>query len=197
MYPRPIQRLIDHFQKLPGIGPKQAAKFSFKLLSMSIEETEGFAKDLANIKKEVSLCGVCFLSFEKDNDKLCLFCRDENRIQSKICVVETERDALTIEATKSFDGVYHVLSKRGPGPLTQESFSSQKLLRRLKTFPPEAEVILAMNATTDGQTTALWLERVLSATAIRVTRLGRGLSSCIEIEYADKDTLVDALKNRK
>jgi recombination protein RecR len=113
-------------------------------------------------------------------------------------VTETERDAYTIENAQTFTGVYHVL---GTGlafeDITSPPPTLSKLLRRIEQAPSAPEVILAMNATLEGQTTALWLERFLERTPAAVTRLGRGLSSGIEIEYADRDTLADAFKNRK
>jgi recombination protein RecR len=206
MYPQPIQRLISHFQKLPGIGPKQAARFAFRLLNMDQEELDFFAKDIEQVKKEITICSQCFLTFSKDNNELCQFCRNPNRNQNRICIVETERDALTIEETKAFSGVYHILGKNsfglGSGSALKPVIKS--LISRTKNKDSVVEIIFAMNATPDGQATALWLERLINETAlasknsnIKITRLGRGLSSGIEIEYADKDTLVDAFQNRK
>lgn len=200
MYPKPISYLINHFQKLPGIGPKQAAKFAFRLLTMSQEELEAFGKDIAQIQKAVTKCKQCFLSFEKNGEEICNFCQNPRRKQNQLCVVETERDALTIESTGTFKGLYHVLAT----PLNNLSLSQAAtnpaivmLLKRIKKAKVKTEVMLAMNANTEGQAISLYLERLLQGSNIRITRLGRGLSSGIEIEYADKDTLIDAFRNRK
>lgn len=198
MYPKPIQKLIDHFQKLPGIGPKQGAKFAFRVLSMSEEEADLFAHDLKNVKTEIAQCRQCRLSYQKDGGPLCPICRDPSRDQKLVCVVETDRDAWTIEAVRAFGGVYHVLGERVS--LSANSLSpalTKPLENRVKKLPPGAEVVLAMNATAEGQMAALWLERALEPIKKKITRLGRGFSSGIEIEYADRDTLVDAFKNRR
>lgn len=206
MFPQAIQRLISHFQKLPGIGPKQAARFAFRLLNMSQEELDYFSEDIQQVKKEITICSQCFLSFSRDNNNLCQFCRNPNRDQDRICIVETERDALTIENTKAFSGVYHVIGKNsfklGGGDAIRPQIKS--LINRIKNKDYSVEVIFATNATPDGQAISLWLERLINEATlisknsnIKITHLGRGLSSGIEIEYADKDTLVDAFENRK
>lgn len=200
MFPKPINHLIGHFQKLPGIGPKQAAKFAFRLLNMSQEELDAFAKDIAQVKNVVVKCQQCFLGFERNGENLCGFCQNPRRKKNHICVVETERDALTIESTGTFKGLYHVLTdSRKNLSLTQAATNPGviMLLKRIKKTEGKIEIMLAMNANTEGQTTSLYLERLLGADNIKITRLGRGLSSGIEIEYADKDTLIDAFRNRK
>lgn len=198
MYPEPIQRLIRHFQKLPGIGPKQGAKFAFRAIRMVQDELDSFAQDLKEIRRETASCSRCHLSYAQDGSKLCPICRNKTRNQQYICVVETERDAYTIEKTRTFTGVYHVLGEKlslASNSLPAPALGSLK--SRLKKLPEKTEVVLAMNATADGQAAALWLERALEPLKIKITRLGRGLSSGIEIEYADKDTLIDAFRNRK
>lgn len=199
MFPEPIERLMHHFQKLPGIGPRQAAKFAFRLLAMNREELAAFAGDIAKVGSSVSVCRQCFISFSKDKNNLCKYCRSPNRNQKQICIVESDREALAIESSGAFKGVYHVL--RSPSmagiPVSENHPAIMALSERLEGLKDEAEVILGLSATTEGQTTALLLERILSKSKAKVTRLGRGLSSGIEIEYADRDTLVDALRNRK
>ncbi len=197
MYPKSIQNLINNFQKLPGIGPKQAAKFAFRVLGMDQTELDLFSHDLKEIKKKTSVCKNCLIVYERDRDNLCPICRDEKRNQKYICVVETQRDAYSIENSRIFEGVYHVLGERVSlkgGEMS--SLAIKPLEERLRKMD-KAEVILAMSATTGGQSAALYLERALRPLNKKITRLGRGLSSGIEIEYADKDTLVDAFQNRR
>ena len=197
MYPKPIQKLISEFQKLPGVGPKQAAKFAFKVLRMSDSEVEEFARTLGSIKTETHVCAQCGLTFEDDGSSLCPICRNPERSNQTIAVVETERDAYTIEKSQAFSGVYHILG--APISLAADSLDSptiQRLQARLSKLK-NPEVILALSATTDGGATALFLERALGENNIKISRLGRGLSSGIEIEYADKDTLIDAFRNRR
>jgi recombination protein RecR len=198
MYPEPIERLMRHFERLPGIGPKQAAKFAFRVMRMTERELSEFAKDLRLVKKETAVCEQCFLTYGPSAEALCPFCRNTRREQSLICVTETQRDAYTIENAQTFTGVYHVL---GTGlsfvDLAAPPPTLSKLLQRVEAATAPPEIILAMNATLEGQATALWLERFLERTPAKVTRLGRGLSSGIEIEYADRDTLADAFKNRR
>jgi recombination protein RecR len=197
MYPAPIEKLIGEFQKLPGIGPKQAAKFAFRMLRMSEAEVHSFASSLSNIKKVTSVCTQCGLTFERDSQALCFICRNPARDKRLVAVVETDRDAYTIEKAGAFEGVYHVLGTHVS--LAADSLDSptlRKLARRLSSLEVP-EVILAMNATVDGGEASLFLERALRPLGVPITRLGRGLSSGIEIEYADKETLHDAFKNRK
>jgi len=197
MYPRPIQKLIEQFQRLPGIGPKQAAKFAFKVLRMNDKELALFSHILGTIKKETHLCAQCSLTFEDDGSSLCPICRNPERKQVVIAVVETEQDAYTIEKSQAFNGVYHILGTRIS--LAADSLDTPALTRlqnRLAKLEGP-EVILAMNATTDGGATALFLERSLKPLGVKISRLARGFSSGTEIEYADKDTLIDAFRNRR
>jgi len=197
MYPKPIERLINHFQKLPGIGPKQGAKFAFKTLSMDSQEVGFFAEDLKNILTSTAKCTDCRIIYEADGGKLCPICNNKGRNRQYICVVETDRDAYTIEQSQAFNGVYHVLGEKISFSGESLSPSFLRPLEKRVSVIKDAEIVIAMNATPEGQTAALWLQRALEPITKKVTRLGRGLSSGIEIEYADKDTLVDAFQNRK
>jgi|SRR3989338_2374485 len=204
MFPQPIQKLIAHFQKLPGIGPRQAAKFAMRLTKMTDSELKIMAADMANLKSSIGECKECFLLFDRPKDgsavNLCQFCRDEKRDREKICVVVNDHDALTIEKTKTFDGVYHILGGNVSLIDKRENLdlNLSALKNRIPSKPKEsAEVILAMNATAEGQATAMFLEKTLSDTGIKITRLAQGLSTGSEIEYADDQTLINALKHRR
>src|SRR3989344_469207 len=196
MYPRPIQKLIEYFQKLPGIGPKQAAKFAFRALGMTQAELDAFGDAIRNIRREVSLCSSCSLSYSKDDSSLCPICRNPERDSTIVCVVETERDAYTIEKANPFRGVYHVIGKVELTGDVAASPPLTRLVRRVLSIE-KPEVVIATNTTTDGRALALFIEHALKQTSAKVSRLGRGLSSGIEIEYADKETLSDAFQNRK
>ena len=219
MFPLPIQKIISHFQKLPGIGPRQATKFALRLTKMTDSELKIIATDMANLKSSIGECKECFLLFDRpksnpstpptslgtgslgaSGSSLCQFCRDEKRERNKICVVVNDHDALTIEKTKTFDGVYHILGGNISLLDKRENLDLNlaALKNRILSKPKEStEVILAMNATAEGQATAMYLEKILSDTGIKITRLAQGLSTGSEIEYADDQTLINALRHRR
>ncbi|MEK7078348.1 MAG: recombination mediator RecR [Patescibacteria group bacterium] len=213
MFPPHIQKLIAHFQKLPGIGPRQAAKFALRLVRMTPLELKSMAEDVAMLKDSIGECQECFLLFDRpkngadssvdmaSKNLLCQFCRDPKRDHHKISVVATDHDALAIEKTKSFAGVYHVLG--GYVDLLKKKEDRLKpsldiLKSRLARAEKEkTEIILAFSSTTEGQATVLYLEKELNALGIKISRLARGLSTGSEIEYADDETLINALKHRR
>ena len=207
MYPKPIQNLIEIFSKLPGIGPRQAARFAFFIL-----KKEGLAKELAenlsDMEEKIGFCGLCFRTLEKNDTGLCDFCRNPHRNPALLAVVEKEADMQNLEKTGSFLGLYHVLG----GVISPLDSDSPKKLRlrslheRIKKdcaeYPKSFEVVLATNSTTEGDTTALYIERVLAPLKdtyphFTISRLGRGLSLGSELEYADEITIKNALTNRK
>jgi recombination protein RecR len=204
VFPLPIQKLISHFQKLPGIGPRQATKFALRLTKMADSELASMAADMANLKSSIGECKECFLLFDRPktnlSSPLCQYCRDEKRDKNKICVVVNDHDALTIEKTKTFDGVYHVIGGNISLLDKKENagLSITALKNRILSKPKEnLEVILAMNATADGQATIMYIEKILSDSGIKITRLAQGLSTGSEIEYADDQTLINALRHRR
>ena len=203
MFPAPIQKLIQHFQKLPGIGPRQATKFALRLTKMADGELKSLAADVASLKSTIGECKECFMLFDRpltNGTSLCQFCRDAKRDQNKICVVVNDHDALAIEKTKTFDGVYHVLG--GQVSLLDKKENLELNLTALKDRiskkqKDKTELILALNATAEGQTTVLYLEKFLQEAGIKISRLAQGLSTGSEIEYADDQTLINALKHRR
>lgn len=202
MFPQPIQKLIQHFQKLPGIGPRQATKFAMRLTKMSDSEISSMAADMANLKASIGECKECFLLFDRpktNHTSLCQFCRDDNRDKNKICLVVNDHDALAIEKTKTYDGVYHVLGGQISLLSKKENLDLNLLAlkNRLAKKDKTAELILALNATADGQATAMYLEKFLADISVKITRLAQGLSTGSEIEYADDQTLINALKHRR
>jgi len=204
-YPAPIQKLIDAFTRFPGIGPRQAARFAFYLLGENRETAARLADVLKNLHDRVGFCASCYKSVELQDKKtgnLCEHCRNDNRAKALLMVVEKEADLANIERTGKFSGVYHVLNgtidpldSSAPSRLhIKELFERAK---SLKNSGQNVEIVLATNATTEGDATALYIERTLKPLEIKISRLGRGLTTGTELEYSDEMTIINALTNRK
>lgn len=194
LYPSPIAKLIDSFSKLPGIGMKTATRLAFYTLSMSDEDVNDFAKNLLSAKRELTYCTVCGNLTDEDP---CGICQDEGRDRSVILVVEESKDVSAMEKIQEYRGLYHVLHglispMNGVGP---DDINLKSLISRLMDGQVE-EVIIATNATADGEATSMYISRVLKPAGIKVTRLARGLAVGSDIEYADELTLVKAIENR-
>lgn len=190
-----VARLIAELGKLPGIGPKSAQRLAYYLLRASEAEARQLAEAITCIKTSTSLCRVCFNI--ADGDK-CPVCSSTARDETLICVVEQPQDILALEHVGVFKGVYHVLHgaispSEGQGTT---SIRIQELLERLKPGTV-TELIIATNPTTEGETTAMYLHRIISPMGIRITRLARGLPFGTELEYADDVTLCRALEGRQ
>ena len=204
MYSPSIQKLIKAFSKLPTVGPRTASRFVFHLINCPEREREEMLQLLKELKGKVKTCSFCSKTFEpKKNDQaLCPICSDKNRNQKKICVVEKEIDLGAIEKTGQFKGLYFIL-----GSLTsalEKEADKQKREKRLRRLIERIkkdgieEIILALNPTTDGQNTVLWLKRQLGASGVKkISQLARGLPVGGELEYADEETLTSAIKGRK
>lgn len=189
-----IQALIDSFSKLQGIGIKSAEKLAYSVLSFSPEDRDEFAKALKNVSEKVHPCPICGLYTEGEKCEVCL---DGDRDRKIVCVVSETKDALAIEKMKTFHGLYHVLggvinASRGIGA---SNLRIEELIRRVVDEKIE-EVILATNPTLDGETTALFIARLLEGKA-NVTRLGYGLPMGSSLDYADSVTLNKAFEGRK
>jgi recombination protein RecR len=189
----PVARLIDEFNKLPGIGPKTAQRLTFYLLRMPADQARGLAEAILDVKERVGFCSVCFNMTEEDP---CWICRGE-RDRTTICVVEEPLDVLAVERTGVFKGLYHVLHgaispMEGIGP---EDIRLRELLARLNDGV--SEVILAMNADLEGEATARYVTKLVRPLGVRVTWLSRGLSAGSDLEYADEVTLTRALEGRR
>lgn len=194
LYPAPIAKLIDSFTKLPGIGIKTATRLAFHTIGMSDEDVNEFAKNLLAAKRELTYCSVCGNLTEADP---CAICHDKTREQSVILVVEDSKDVSAMEKIQEYHGLYHVLHglispMNGIGP---DDINLKALITRLMDSQVN-EVILATNATADGEATAMYISRILKPSGIKVTRLARGLSVGSDIEYADEVTLLRAIENR-
>lgn len=193
--PRSVQRLIDEFARLPGIGPKSASRLTFYLLRSSDNQAGELSAALGELKERTRLCSVCFNITEDDP---CPLCDDDARDPRLLCVVEEPLDVLAIERSRAYSGRYHVLHGaispvEGIGP---EDLRINELVERIDkgNF---TELILATNPTLEGESTALYLQRRLSDRAIRLTRLARGLPVGGDLEYTDEITLGRAFEGRQ
>lgn len=193
-YPEPISKLIDSFMKLPGIGPKTAQRLAFHTLDMKEDDVVQFAKALVDVKRELTYCSVCGHITENDT---CYICEDKQRDRSVICVVEDDKDVIAMEKMREYKGLYHVLHGSispmdGIGP---EDINIPSLIERLKN-DEVSELILAMNPNLEGESTAMYISRLVKPIGIKVTRLAQGLSVGGDLEYADEVTLSKAIAGR-
>lgn len=192
--PGAVQRLIDEFARLPGIGPKSASRLTFFLLRGDGQQPRELAEALVELRERTRFCSVCFNITEADP---CRVCSDAARDAGLLCVVEEPLDALAIERT-GFKGKYHVLHGaispvEGVGP---EALRIQELVERTQA-PSVREVILATNISLEGEATAMYIQKQLASTPVKVTRLARGLPVGGDLEYADETTLARALEGRR
>lgn len=193
--PDAIETLIEELTRLPGIGRKTAQRLTFHLLRNRGEAPRRLAQVLEAVAREVTFCPRC--SNLAEGGRLCKICDDPRRSETIICVVETPTDLLAIERTGVFDGSYHVLGGsinplEGVGP---EDLSIEALLSRIAEGDVE-ELILANNATLDGDTTALYLSHLVQSEGVKVTRLARGIPMGGDLEYSDEHTISRAIKAR-
>ena len=195
-YARPLVKLLELLEKLPGIGPRSAERIAFYLLRMAKEDAHQLAQAIVDVKEQLRFCEICFNLSEAGR---CQVCQDPARDPSLLCIVEEPKDVLAIEKTGAFRGLYHVLlgaiaPLEGIGP---ELLKIDELLRRISDGMIQ-EVILATDADRDGETTAAYLAKLLRAhNALKVTRLASGLPVGSHLEYADQATLAKALEGRR
>lgn len=194
-YPEPIAKLIESFSRLPGIGPKTAARLAFHVIRMPEDDVIDFAKALVNVKRNLQYCSVCCNITDSDP---CRICQDKTRDPSVICVVQETKDLVAMERTKEFQGYYHVLQgaispMEGIGP---EDIRLAELLKRLSDERVK-ELILATNPNIEGEATAMYISRLVKPFGIRVTRIAHGLPVGGDLEYADEVTLSKALEGRR
>jgi recombination protein RecR len=200
-YPKHIQRMAELVEQLPGIGPRQALRLAFTLAEKNISYRREFTDLMNALDIHLGKCVLCFRVMENNNTPHCVICSSSNRDTHKILVVEKEQDIEQIEHAGTYDGLYHVTGgvvspiDKNPG----EKLRLRELFSRIKDSPTHNlfEVIIATSNTMEGNQTGNYIERVLQPLNIKITRLGRGLSTGAEIEYADPLTLEAALKNRQ
>ncbi len=191
-----MTRLVRELSRLPGIGEKTASRLAFNLLGRPREEVIALAEALLEMKERIVLCASCLGLSDRER---CHICSDPARDPSLICVVEGPADLMAMERSRSFNGLYHVLHGAlapldGIGP---DDIRIKDLVGRLSGEPPVAEVVIATNATVEGEATALYLAHLIKPLAIKVTRLARGLPVGGDLEYSDAATLTSAFSGRR
>jgi len=193
-YPEPLVRLIDQLRRLPGIGSKGAQRLAFHILKTPREEADRLCEAVRDVKDKVTYCSICSNTTEVDP---CIFCTSAGRDRRIICVVEDPQNVTTIERTRDYKGVYHVLMGalsplQGVGP---DDLKVKELLARVADGVDE--VILATNPNVEGEATALYLARLLKPLGVRVTRIAMGVPVGSDLDYADEVTMHKALEGRR
>ncbi|CAI2636948.1 MAG: recombination mediator RecR [Apilactobacillus sp.] len=194
-YPEPIAKLIDSFMRLPGIGHKTAIRLAYFVVDMNKDDVKKFSDALDETKDKLMYCSTCGNLTDEDP---CVICRDSTRDKSTVLVVEQPRDIMVMEKMKDYHGLYHVLNGvlspiEGKGP---DELNIKQLIQRLQGDEGIKEIIIATNATPEGEATAMYLSRLIKPAGIKVTRLAHGLSVGSDIEYADEMTLSRAVSGR-
>ena len=192
-YSSQINKLIQELSELPGIGAKSAQRLAFHILNMPVEQVEGLSEAIINARKNVRYCKECFTLTD---DELCPICKDASRNHKTIMVVENTRDLAAYEKTQKYDGVYHVLHGAispmlGIGP---NDIKLKELMHRLQQDVDE--VIIATNSSLEGETTAMYISKLVKPTGIKVTRIASGVPVGGDLEYIDEVTLLRALEGR-
>ena len=194
--PPAMTRLVKELSRLPGVGEKTASRLAFNLLNRPRDDVIALAEALLEMKERVGLCSECFGLSDAPR---CQICGDPARDNDLVCVVEGPADLMAIERARTFNGVYHVLHGAvapldGVGP---DDIKIKELLARLDSSHPIREVIIATNATVEGEATALYLAKILKPLGVKATRLARGLPAGGDLEYSDAATLSSALSGRR
>ena len=190
----PIQRLINEFSKLPGIGKKTAEKLAFHIIETKKEEANKLAEAIIETKQKIKFCETCFNLSE---EKLCPICKDNKKDNSIICVVEKPKDIQVIERTNEFDGVYHVLHGHiSPmDDIGPDDIKLNELIQRVRDNKIK-EIIIATNPTVEGEATSMYIAKLLKFSDVKVTRLAHGIPIGGNLEYTDEMTLNKAFAGR-
>lgn len=193
LYSSEISKLIEELSALPGIGAKSAQRLAFHIINMPEEQVESLSSAISNAKKNVKYCKCCYTLTDED---ICPICRDEGRDHKTIMVVENTRDLVAYEKTQKYEGVYHVLHGAispmlGIGP---NDIKLKELMVRLEQDVDE--VIIATNSSLEGETTAMYISKLIKPTGIKVTRIASGVPVGGDLEYIDEVTLLRALQGR-
>ena len=194
MYPKKFEALIESFRKLPGVGAKTAERYAFHVIEWDEETLDQVIESLTNIKDGLRKCAICGNLSEQEE---CEICKDHERDHSIICVVQSAKDVIAMEKTKEYQGVYHVLNgviSTSKGILP-EDININGLLERINE--DTKEIIIATNPTVEGETTALYLSKLLEKYNVVVTRIAHGLPMGGHLDYADELTLIKAIEGRK
>ena len=195
-YPRPLNRLVNELSKLPGIGGKTAQRLAFHILSLSDQEAENLADSIVGARRSLHYCSICGNLTDQDP---CIYCSDETRDPSVICVVETPQDVIAMDRIREYRGRYHVLHgaispAEGIGP---NEINLKSLIVRLQKDDRVKEIIVATNPNIEGEATAMYIARLLKPTGIKITRLAHGIPVGGDLEYADEITLLKAMEGRR
>lgn len=195
-YPRPLNRLVNELSKLPGIGGKTAQRLAFHILSLSDQEAENLADSIVGARRSLHYCSICGNLTDQDP---CIYCSDETRDPSAICVVETPQDVIAMERIREYRGRYHVLHgaispAEGIGP---NEINLKSLIVRLQKDDRVKEIIVATNPNIEGEATAMYIARLLKPTGIKITRIAHGIPVGGDLEYADEITLLKAMEGRR
>ena len=194
-YPKSFEELLECFKTLPGIGEKNAERLCFAVLQSSEEQAKKFSDSIMNVKTKIKKCNICN-NYTEDSD-ICEICNNEGRDHSTICVVESVKDLILFEKSNAFKGVYHVLEGlisplEGINP---EDIKINELINRIKKREIK-EVILALNMTMEGETTSLYISKLLEGTGVSVTKIAAGIPVAADMEYLDSLTIQRALEGR-
>jgi len=195
LYIKSVEKLINEFRKLPAIGPKSARRIVYYLLKLSPQRIDDFARSLIEMKEKVKFCSICHNLSEED---ICHICRDESRDQEKICIVEEVGDIIILEKTGQYRGLYHVLGGLlspidNTGPV---EIRIPRLIERIKKNKV-SEVIIALNPTVEGESTAMYIKKMVTPLGVKPTMLASGLPVGGDLEYADEITIGRALADRR
>lgn len=195
-YPVPLQNAINSFKKLPGIGEKSAERFALSLLDLDDDEISDFSKSIVECKNKLHRCKIC--GNLTDND-ICYICEDENRKKNVICVVEDYKSVFMFEKSGTFNGKYHVLNGLiSPiDGIYPEDINIGSLIDRIDANDPNAEIIIALKPSIEGETTTLYIKKIFEKKNIKVSRLSYGIPVGVDIDYLDSMTLDKALLDRK
>ncbi len=191
-FPPALQELIEEFGRLPGIGRKTATRLALHILNSPKTEAKVLSNAILNVKEKIQLCSICFNITEQD---ICEICRDKNRNQKQICVVEDPVSIMLIDRTNEYNGLFHVLGGvisplDGIGP---EQLHIKELLQRLEK---DEELIFALNPSTEGEATTIYLSKLIKPMGVQITRLASGIPMGSTLEFVDELTLSKALKTR-
>ena len=205
MYPKPIKEFIEKFSRLPGIGPRQAARLAFWILNEPKVVRDNLKKALESLDKDIKTCSLCFYTIDASTKEKegCHFCDNSARDHKTVCVVEKETDLATIEKSGIYKGLYHVLGGlfSALDTAVPKNLKIPELALRVQNKNKDSvgveEIILAFSHTHEGDLTAYYLEKLLRPLKVKITRLGRGLPYGSDVEFADAETLSGALESRK
>lgn len=197
----PISKLTEYFREFPGIGPRQAKRFVYFLLTRNIAYLDEISRLILDIKKSIRICSSCFRFYPDGKTTLCPICSDKNRNMDQLMIISRDVDFEAIEKSKVYNGFYFILG--GTVPILdkepEKKIRLKELIKKIKENDELKEIILSLNVNAEGENTVNYLKKVISDINqnIKVSILGKGLSTGSELEYSDSDTIKNALKNRE